>query len=66
MGGKGNINVRRSDQTFKPPDRLASVPYFWKNYLIFAGPSRKEPPKPRMMTTEEMDLNEDYNPDDDK
>ena len=28
MGGNGNISVRRSNRTFKPTDRLGSVPYF--------------------------------------
>ena len=27
-GGNGNISVHRSNRTFKPPDRLSSVPYF--------------------------------------
>ena len=30
MGGNGSFSVRRSNRTFKPPDRLGSVPYFWK------------------------------------
>ena len=30
MGGIGSFNVRRSNGTFKPPDRLNSVPFFVK------------------------------------
>ena len=30
MGGSGNISVRMSYRTFKPPDRLGGVPFFWK------------------------------------
>ena len=30
IGGNGIISVCRSNGTFKPLDRLGSVPYFWK------------------------------------
>ena len=66
MGGNGNISVRRSNRTFTPPDRLGSVPYFWKCCLVLTRPTRKEPSKPKLMTREEMISDEDYDPNDDK
>ena len=33
-------------------------------FKVFAGPTRKEPPKPRLMTMEEVDS--DYDPNEDK
>ena len=32
--GNGNTSVRRSLWTFKPPERLCSVPYFWIWYNV--------------------------------
>ena len=66
MGRNGIINVRRSNWTFQPPNRLGSVSCYWGWNLIITGPTQKEPPKPRLMTMEEMDSDEDYNPNDAK
>ena len=65
MGGNGNYSVRRSHRTLKHSDRLGSEPYFQKNDSIFAEQIRKEAPKHRLKTMEEMDYVEDYNPNDD-
>ena len=35
-------------------------------YLIITGPTRKEPPKPRLMAMEEIDSDEAYDPNNDK
>ena len=66
MDGNGIFGLRRSNRTFKRLDRFGSGTYFWKLFLLCTGPTRKEPPKPRLRTREEMDLDEGYDPDDDK
>ena len=70
--GNANRNrytsLHRSNWSFKPPKRLASVPYFWTKiaYNLFTVPTQKELPrsKPWQMELEEIDS--DYHAIEDK
>ena len=60
-GKTRNINFRKSNPIFKPPERLGSVPCF-STWNIIRVPTRKEAPKPRLLTTTEIES--DYDPSD--
>ena len=59
----GNTNLRGSNRIYKPPERLSSVYHISnikKTFTFSTGPIRKETPKARLMTTEEIES--DYDP----
>ena len=68
MGRNGNVSVRRYNKTCKPSYQLVVYHISESDiqYLILTGPTQKEPPKPRLMTMEEIDSDEHYDPNNDK